>query len=287
MHNAPVSATGRIASRRAACLENETLRVSVLGAAATSPRSSTRTAGSILWLPAWRSIEPAYDPARHPEFGTGSEARLLAAIMGHNVCLDIFGGPSAEEEAAGLSAHGEAPVVPYEIEVRGCTLTMNATLPLTQLRFDREIVLQDRTVRIRERVENLAGIDRPIGWTQHVTLSPPFLEKGVTEFRSSAGRSMVYPREFGAADYLEPGAEFQWPDAPRRQSGQSQRSAAVADLRRFTDAPCPAYTARSWIKGRTRRRVLTSREGGVWLSGQADFPWMGIWEENLSRRHAP
>jgi hypothetical protein len=291
----PVSAHGTYHGRRAACIENETLRVSVLEGGGHIAEILDKDSGiNPLWLPAWRSIEPsAYDSAGHPEFGTGSEARLLAAIMGHNVCLDIFGGPSAEEEAAGLSAHGEAPVVAYEIEVRGCTLTMNATLPLAQLRFDREIVLQDRTVRIRERVENLAGIDRPIGWTQHVTLSPPFLEKGVTEFRSSAGRSMVYPGEFGAADYLEPGAEFQWPDAPRRRSGQPQRSvAAVADLRRFTGAPVSsAYTAHLMDPKRANAFFVAFSPrakvafGYVWK--QADFPWMGIWEENLSRRHAP
>jgi hypothetical protein len=42
--------------------------------------------------------------------------QLLAGLMGHNLCLDIFGGPSDEEAAAGLSVHGEASVAPYEIE---------------------------------------------------------------------------------------------------------------------------------------------------------------------------
>ena len=84
-------------------------------------------------------------------------------------------------------------------------------------------------MKIRESVENLTACDRPIGWTQHVTLGPPFLEKGRTEFRASATRSKVFEQPFGVADYLAAGALFDWPLAPRADGG-------VADLRRFTDA---------------------------------------------------
>ena len=58
-----------------------------------------------LWTPPWPSIEPEeFDHVAHPGYGGGpAESRLLSAIMGHNLCLDFFGGPSPEEEAAGLS----------------------------------------------------------------------------------------------------------------------------------------------------------------------------------------
>ena len=76
-----------------------------------------RTGINPLWTPPWPSIEPsAYDAARASEYGDGADASLLAGIMGHNLCLDIFGGPSAEEAAAGLPVHGEASVAPYEID---------------------------------------------------------------------------------------------------------------------------------------------------------------------------
>jgi len=58
-------------------------------------------------------------------------------------------------------------------------------------------------------VQNLTAWDRPIGWTQHVTLGPPFLERGVTQFRASATRSKVLesrergpPAGFGIQDRL-------------------------------------------------------------------------------------
>jgi hypothetical protein len=211
--------------------------------------------------------------------------------MGHNICLDIFGGPSEEEAAAGLSAHGEAPVAPYEIECCGTALHMKTLLPVAALRFERDLSLHDRAVQIRERVENLSSRDRPIGWTQHVTLSPPFLEKGVTEFRASAGRSMVYGGPVGAADYLEPGAEFEWPYAPVRRSAASHAS-AVTDLRCFTGAPVssaysahlmdPSHAAAFFVAFSPRASLAF---GYVWK--RDDFPWLGIWEENLSRQHTP
>ena len=51
-----------------------------------------------------RSSRRPTDPADDAVYGGGADGRLLAGIMGHNLCLDIFGGPSAEEAAAGLTA---------------------------------------------------------------------------------------------------------------------------------------------------------------------------------------
>ncbi|MFI5093899.1 MAG: hypothetical protein ACHQIK_10705 [Candidatus Acidiferrales bacterium] len=143
------------------------------------------------------------------------ESRLLSGIMGHSLCLDIFGGPSPEETTAGITPHGEGSVAPYQISESNGELAMRANFPLAQLRFERRIELRSRAVRIRERVENLTAFDRPIGWTQHVTLGPPFLERGATQFRSSATRSKVFESEFGSHAYLKRGAVFDWPMAPR------------------------------------------------------------------------
>jgi hypothetical protein len=281
--------------RRAAVIENQELRVTVLEGGGHIAEIFDKKSGiNPLWSPAWRSIEPsAFDPARHSEFGVGPEAKLLAGIMGHNLCLDIFGGPSAEEAVAGLTVHGEAPIVPYEIDLGAGGLTIRAVLPLAQLGIERRIALRDRAVHIRERVENLSSHDRPVGWTQHVTLSPPFLQKGMTQFRSSATRSKVYDGQFGSGDYLEAGAEFDWPEAPRRRWGQSpQANPGVADLRVFTNAPVSsAYTTHLMDPRRAHAFFVAYSPsdqlafGYVWK--QQDFPWMGIWEENLSRESSP
>src|SRR5262249_41986606 len=145
------------------------------------------------------------------------------------------GGPSDEEAAAGMSAHGDGSVARYDVAEAHDTLVMQANLPTAQIRVERRIELRDRTIRVRERVENLTAFDRPIGYTQHVTLGPPFLERGLTEFRVSATHSKVFEGEFGADDYLQPAAEFEWPIAPGR--------GGPIDLRRLTSATASsAYT---------------------------------------------
>jgi hypothetical protein len=273
--------------RRAAFVDNDVLRVTVLEEGGHIAEIADKATGvNPLWTPDWPTIEPsAYRPEKHPVYGGGADAALLAGIMGHNLCLDIFGGPSAEEAAAGLPVHGEVSTARFEIETTGPLLTMRARLPEAQLQFERRIEVLGRAVRIREQVDNLSATDRPVGWTQHVTLGPPFLDRGRTEFRVSATRSKVFEGRFGPADYLASGAEFDWPHAPRAAGGTS-------DLRKYAGAsPSSAYTAH--LMDRTREHAYfvafspasQLAFGYVWR--RADFPWMGIWEEHRARPAAP
>jgi hypothetical protein len=282
-----MSPTHRYRGRRAATIENRYLRVTVLQegghiAEVFDKRAHTNP----LWTPPWPTIEHStYERGSDAVYGGGVEASLLAGIMGHNLCLDIFGGPSAEEAAAGLPVHGEASAVTYDIEAAHTALVLRAHLALAQLDIERRLELRDNTVRVRERVENPTGIDRAVGWTQHVTLGPPFLVKGETQFRASATMSKVIGTPFGSADYLETGAEFDWPMAPRRGGG-------LVDLREFTDlAVSSAYTAHLMDTARDTAFFAAFSPaarltfGYIWRP--AEFPWLGIWEENSSRTHPP
>ena len=275
--------------RRCSSIENEHLRVTVLHEGGHIAAILDRETGvNPLWTPPWPSIEPSQfgSQAEHRElFGAGAESRLLAGLMGHNLCLDIFGGPSVEEAAAGLGVHGESSVAAYEIEERDGGLTMGARFPMAQMGFERRLELHGRTVTVRESVENLMAADRPIAWTQHVTLGPPFLENGATQFRSSATRSKVFEGGFGDHDYLRAGAEFDWPFAPRSKSG-------TADLRVLNgELASSAFTAHLMDPARDDAFFVAFSPASQLMFGyvwkQSDFPWLGIWEENHSRVHAP
>jgi len=273
--------------RRSTSIENDALRVTVLHEGGhIAEILDKRTGINPLWIPPWPSIEPSiYDPARHPEYGGGADASLLAGIMGHNLCLDIFGGPSPDEAAAGLAVHGEVSTARFGVEAVAHQIAMNARLPAAQLRVERRIVLDNRVVRVHESVENLSATDRPIGWTQHVTLGPPFLEKGATEFRVSATRSRVFEGAFGADDTLVPGADFDWPLAPRTSGGfeDLQRYAAAARSSAYTaHLMDPAHDEAFFV---TFSRSAALAFGYAWR--RADFPWLGIWEENHSRTAPP
>jgi len=273
--------------RQAVSIENEALRVTVLEEGGHIAEVLHKKSGvSPLWIPHWRSLEPSrFNPATHPEFGGGADGRLLAGIMGHNLCLDIFGGPSEAEAAAGLTARGEASVTRYAMDPRPGGLVMQARLPLASLDVRRTLELRGDVIHIQEQVHNLTACDRPIGWTQHVTLAPPFLRHGETEVQTSATRSKVFESQFGPADYLSTGAIFDWPDAPAIDG-------STADLRVYsTRSSSSAYTAHLSDPSRPNAFFVAFTGkfglafGYQWK--QSDFPWLGIWEENRSRPQSP
>jgi hypothetical protein len=261
--------------RRAATLENDALRVTVLREGGHIAEIFDKQTGvNPLWTPPWPSIEPSsYDHARYPEYGDGIDARLLAGIMGHNLCLDVFGAPSDEEFRAGVGVHGESSVHDYRHDGHG---VFTSGFPLAGLSFERRVELHGRAVRLVETVTNLGATDRPIAWTQHVTLGPPFLEKGATEFRTSAGKSKVFESQFGADDYLTPGAEFDWPSGLEIMNPAPQSSAFSTHLmkKEVESAFFLAFSPRFQLAF-----------GYIWR--RDDFPWLGIWEENYSRSHKP
>jgi hypothetical protein len=111
---------GRYRGRRAISVENEHLRVTVLVEGGHIAEVYEKSAGvNPLWTPPWPSMEPSeFDRVRPSDYGDGADNKLLAAIMGHNLCLDIFGPPSDEEAAAGLTAHGEGSIAVYDVSAQ-------------------------------------------------------------------------------------------------------------------------------------------------------------------------
>ncbi|MBV9268722.1 MAG: hypothetical protein JO061_21315 [Acidobacteriaceae bacterium] len=282
--------TAKYLNRSAAQIENDRIRVTVTTEGGHIAELLHKQTGvNPLWVPPWPSIEPSsFDPARHPEYGGHAEAQLLSGILGHNVCLDLFGAPSSEEAAAGIPVHGEAPVAHYEISGDHNTIEMQTVLPKAQLRFERRIYLSaDSTLlRISESIENLSATDRPIGWTEHVTIGPPFLEPGLTQFRVSASHSKVMDASFNDGQGLfEPNAEFEWPFCPLKNG-------AKADLRIFpADRPSGGFTAHlmdpraenAWFAAWSpTTRVLLA-----YMWKRSDFPWLARWEENHLRTQPP
>jgi hypothetical protein len=244
-----------LADRRVAQIENESVRVSVtLEGGHIAEILEKETGINPLWIPPWPSIEPSAWNREDSTYGNNAESKLICGILGHSLCLDMFGPPSEEEFAAGVFAHGEAGVIPWEFTEEADALLCRCVLPGAQLAFERRIALDGHTVRIGETVENLAPLDRPIAWTQHVTLGPPFLKRGATLFQANAGGL----RETHAYTSAETSGGY---------------TANLVD----PQSPDGWFWAWSPDSG-----VLM---GYVWK--REDFPWLGVWEENCSRAHSP
>ncbi len=274
--------------RQAAQIENEKIRVTVLEEGGHIAEILHKESGiNPLWIPPWESIEPSRYDLASDRYGAKEEGKLLAGIMGHNLCLDMFGPPSSEETDAGLSVHGEASFARYELAATENHIRATAHLPLSALRVKRTIRLEEDgvTVHFSESVENLLGIDRPIGWTQHVTLAPPFLENGVTRFSIPAERSRVFgPPAFGDSNLIA-GANFTWPFAPVEDGSE-------INLSTFSNEPSSAKFTTHLMDRTVEDVSFTAYNPACELTfgycwKHKDFPWLGIWEENRSRKQAP
>ena len=284
--------------RRAVQLDNGLVRVSVLhGGGHIAEMTLLENGVNPLWVPPWPSIEPRdWDPGRHSEYGNDRESHLLSGIMGHNLCFDFFGAPSDEEAASGLTVHGEAPVVDWNIQQIGdAELLCTAELPIARMRFERRLHLRKPHVAsgalasvllFSETAENLASADRAVGWTEHVTLGPPFLARGRTEFSATATRSKTYETEFAQGKgHLQTAVEFDWPMCPAAGGGS-------IDLRRIPDRPVSASFTTHLMDRALDQAWFTACDpssqvlfGYVWP--RSFFPWLGMWEENHCREHAP
>jgi hypothetical protein len=252
-------------NRRAVQIENEFIRITVTVEGGHIAELLEKSSGiNPLWIPPWPSIEPSqYSPEQYPEYGNDAESILLSGIMGHNLCLDLFGPPSAAEAAAGLKVHGEAGIVLHDVMLEDNSLVTGCTLPIAGLAFERRIKLAGRRALISETVENLSKVDRPFAWTQHVTLGPPFLERGKTQFRAPATKSRALGKSSGE---------------PAEQVLTSAEASAG-----YTAHLLDPTADRAWFAAHSPASNVCI--GYVW--DRSDFPWLGIWEENHSRASAP
>lgn len=244
-----------------------------------------------LWEPVWKGIEPwQFDEKRHARrFGT----RLLAAICGHNLCLGWFGNPTGTEVRAGMGCHGEAPVERWKIlrksaGANSVSMTYGCTLPVAGMEVRRTISLKRgwAVVRVVEEIRNLLRRDTPYTMCEHVTLGPPFLERGVTVFDMPATKGHTYPVEFETNQRMRTDKAFRWPVGPGIHGGKVDLRMIGREYRVSSDFST---------------QLMDPRKGTAWFSAmnpklglflayawdRADFPWVGSWEENYGRKGMP
>ncbi len=264
MHNSSNMAETLYRGRRATSIENEWLRVTVLQEGGHIAEILDKQSGvNPLWTPPWESIEPStYDLPKHPEYGADSESKLLGGIMGHNLCMDIFGPPSAEEAAAGLTVHGEASVASYDIASTASGLDAAGAISAVAVAIGtaHRTGGPDRGDR-RSPSKTRAPRTGPSPGRSTSRWGRRSLRAGATQFRAPITQSFVLDPDNG-------------------------------DFQLYTEAP---------VSGGFATHLLdTSRDSAffvAWSPGskvalgylwqRSDFPWLGVWEENHKRTGAP
>jgi hypothetical protein len=95
----------------------------------------------------------------------------------------------------------------------------------------------------------------------------------------------VFEKDFGVDMHLQKGAEFDWPMAPRSIGGftdlsiQSDNHAASEYTTHLGD---PQHDDIFFIAFSPATHLAF---GYIWK--RKDFPWLGIWQENYSRKNSP
>jgi hypothetical protein len=245
-----------------------------------------------LWRPQWATIDPfQYTTARHARrYGGPPDGRLLSGIAGHSLSFDHFGPPSPEETAAGLTTHGEAPALKWNLQKQTQSprpqLQYGLTLSEAQISFSRKLTLDrgNPVIYCEEEAVNLSSYDRPISWNQHVTFGPPFLEAETTWFDMPAMQAKVCPASYSSRLALQPDAEFTWPNAPTKDHKRTNlRTTPAVRFGHYTAQLLNPELEIGFVAACNPRLKLLV----VYAFRRADFPWVGNWEERYNRTSAP
>lgn len=285
--------------REAYVLENDLIRlVSLTGGGHLAEFCLRQSSGKLglnpLWIPPWKTIEPyRYEEKSHARrYGAPITGRVISGIAGHNLCLDYFGSPSADEVKQGLSIHGEAPSLRWRktrsrVTASRALMELSVRLPIAGLHFAREITLRrgEPVAYFRETVTNERRSDHFFHWVQHVTLGPPFLTHDESRIFVSASRGRTFPHGYEGKALLESSRDFRWPHAPAAGGGTADLSrpfihsglgfvaTLLLDPRREIEFVAALNTQHHLLFGYCFRR--------------RDFPWIAIWEEHQARSEAP
>lgn len=175
--------SGTFEGQDATILSNGRLELTVL-TQGSAIANIVMTDNSERLSPLWNPLRLARESGRDAQFNGG---------LGHFVCVDGFGSPSAEERAAGFPSHGEAHLTRFAVnkDAGGNSVSLSGTLPIVQEVFSRTFHMapNENVVYVDSQLENLMGFDRPVNWAEHATIGAPFLEPGQTTVFLSGTRS--------------------------------------------------------------------------------------------------
>ena len=240
--------------------------VTTIGAHVASIRSP-RTAIEPLWQPPWAAVAPE---SAGPAHGGEAERRLLATIVGSNLCLDRFGAPWPGESRP---LHGEAGAVCWRCRAEPCRAVFTARLPEAGLDVERAISLIGDEVVLATTVRHAGAAPRAVEWCEHTTLGGGFLDGALATAGVDAAWTAPWPE-----DPLQ-----RVPGAPLTRCAP----AAALAIPQPGDRPCgdvmTARTAAGWW------RVANPRLGWAFSAAfnPEEFPWLALWTEFHGRTGAP
>lgn len=197
-------------------------------------------------------------------------------FKGHFVCFDRWGPPSAGEKANGFRHHGEVNLQMWQL-VNPPAVTdgkmagsMTCTLPMAGLQLTRSIELSasEPVFYITEEIKNLNKNGRLFNIVQHVTLSPPFLDK-TTLFDNNTMQGFE-DKEDGSMTQEE--IILKWPQADHNGEKVNLRQ-FEGDWPRVASFVYNQNDKYGWVTACNPEKNLML--GYFWKT--EEYPWVNFW----------
>jgi hypothetical protein len=190
-HGCRVSDEWQIRGLRAAVLENELVRVTVLldrGAEIVELRHKPTDIDPLLRLPV-----PIHDPARSIMSIAGGVGSYMDMYLGGWQEIAPSGGPSNTHQGVEYGQHGEVSLLPWQSVVLEDTperVTLRCTVRgvRSPIRIERDMTIERgrAALLLRETMYNDAGEAFDTMWGHHIAYGLPFLQHGARIHTSAA-----------------------------------------------------------------------------------------------------
>lgn len=277
-------------------ISNGTLRMTVMKIGGHIAAISDDADGALnpLWQPKWAPQDASKIPydgtgslkrgwIMSKKFGGDAEASLLAGIVGHNLCIDRFGGPHKrmvqqgkllKEKDEWKPVHGEAGCLPWSLAASDDTsVSFAVALPEAKLDVRRTFAMAGDTINMTTKVVPSDGVEKGIEWCEHVTIGDPFLDGATIE--APVDGAWAFPLE-------DSGSNSRFTGAKPLDAVDPEVALTVPNA---SDDPCGDVIATrltdGWFKVSNQGKTLTY----TW--DKTRFPWLCLWTEHQDRKELP
>jgi hypothetical protein len=197
-------------------------------------------------------------------------------FMGHFVCFDRWGPPSAGEKANGFLHHGEVNTLLWNLTEAPHTVngrlsgSMMCSLPMAGLQLTRKLELSadEPVFFVTEEIKNLNKNGRLFNIVQHVSMAPPFLDKS-TLFDNNSLQGFE-DKEDGSLTQDE--TVLKWPQADHNGVKVNLRQ-FEGDWPRVSSFVYDRNDKYGWVTACNPEKNIML--GYIWETN--DYPWVNFW----------
>ncbi len=173
--------------------------------------------------------------------------------------------------------HGEAALVAWRVLAASpSAIILETELTTAPLRLQREITVSGQTLRVAERLTNLAPVPLQVHWVHHPAFGHPLIDRGT---RLATGATRLLADQTIPGSMLDAGAAYDWPVEPvATLPGCEEPRSAFACLTGFTDRAWYTITnPRLDLSVRVTWPARTWPHAWLWqqLHGSTAYPWFG------------